>query len=95
MEMLHHRDCRNFAPVDVAKGICHRTKNMVPADGDRCEECVATPRRASSSPRSRTAFVAPRYLKAPALWKHSALRWSRAPDHASKVLDVRTGVRFA
>ena len=44
MEMLHHRDCRNFAPVDVAKGICHRTKNMVPADGDQCEECVATPK---------------------------------------------------
>lgn len=44
MELMHHRDCRNFAAVDVAKGICHRTKNMVPADGDQCEECVATPK---------------------------------------------------
>ena len=44
MEKMHHRDCRNFAPVDVAKGICHRTKNMVPADGDQCDECVATPK---------------------------------------------------
>ena len=31
-----HRDCRNFAPVDVAKGICHLTKQMVPSDGDAC-----------------------------------------------------------
>ena len=44
MEKLHHRDCRNFAPVDVAKGICHRTKEMVASDGDHCESCVATPK---------------------------------------------------
>jgi 4-hydroxyphenylacetate decarboxylase small subunit len=30
-------DCRNFAPVDVAKGICHATKQMVPADGKACK----------------------------------------------------------
>ena len=30
-------DCRNYAPVDVAKGICHVRKQMVLADGDACE----------------------------------------------------------
>lgn len=30
-------DCRNYAPVDVAKGICHARKQMVMADGDTCE----------------------------------------------------------
>ncbi len=37
-----HFDCRNCAPVDVAKGICHRTKELVPADGDHCERFIAT-----------------------------------------------------
>ena len=32
-----HLDCRNFAPVDVAKGICHARKTMVLADGESCE----------------------------------------------------------
>ncbi len=35
-----HLDCRNYAPVDVAKGICHRTKELVLADGDHCEHFV-------------------------------------------------------
>ncbi len=30
-------DCRNFAPVDVAKGICHARKQMVLADGEACK----------------------------------------------------------
>ena len=29
-------DCRNYAPVDVAKGICHQRKQIVLADGDAC-----------------------------------------------------------
>ena len=32
-----HLDCRNYAPVDVAKGICHARKEMVLAGGDACE----------------------------------------------------------
>jgi 4-hydroxyphenylacetate decarboxylase small subunit len=32
-----HLDCRNFAPVDVAKGICHIRKQMTLADGESCE----------------------------------------------------------
>jgi len=31
-----HRDCRQFAPVDVAKGLCHRTKEMVSQDDGAC-----------------------------------------------------------
>jgi 4-hydroxyphenylacetate decarboxylase small subunit len=46
MEALEsrHFDCRNFAAVDVVKGICHRTKQMVLADGASCEKCTPLPR---------------------------------------------------
>jgi 4-hydroxyphenylacetate decarboxylase small subunit len=30
-------DCRNYAPLDVAKGICHSRKQIVLADGEACE----------------------------------------------------------
>lgn len=33
---LRHKDCRNYAPLDVAKGICHRTKDIVAADDAAC-----------------------------------------------------------
>lgn len=39
---LKHMDCRNYAAVDVAKGICHRTKELVLADADHCEHFAAT-----------------------------------------------------
>jgi 4-hydroxyphenylacetate decarboxylase small subunit len=29
-------DCRNYASVDVAKGICHVRKQLVMADGKAC-----------------------------------------------------------
>lgn len=37
-----HLDCRNFAPVDVAKGICHRTKGVILADTEACEHFERT-----------------------------------------------------
>jgi len=38
MEPIYQNlDCRNYAPVDVAKGICHARKQVVLADGDACE----------------------------------------------------------
>ena len=40
--VMQHMDCRNFAAVDVAKGICHRTKELVLADAEHCEHFVAT-----------------------------------------------------
>ncbi|MBN1140048.1 MAG: 4-hydroxyphenylacetate decarboxylase small subunit [Anaerolineae bacterium] len=30
-------DCRNYAPVDAAKGICHARKQLVLADEPACE----------------------------------------------------------
>lgn len=39
--VMKHMDCRNFAAVDVAKGICHRTKELASADGDHCDHFVA------------------------------------------------------
>ncbi len=38
---LKHMDCKNYAPLDVVKGICHRTKQPVLADADPCECFVA------------------------------------------------------
>lgn len=40
-ENLKHMDCRNYAPLDVVKGICHRCKELVRADDDHCEFFVA------------------------------------------------------
>ena len=42
--VLKHMDCRNFAAVDVAKGVCHRTKELVLADEEHCEHFVPTPK---------------------------------------------------
>ncbi len=36
-----HCDCRNYAPVDLVKGICHRTKNLIVGDDAHCEYFVA------------------------------------------------------
>lgn len=41
---LSHKDCYNYAPVDVVKGICHRTKELVLADGESCELSEPAPR---------------------------------------------------
>jgi len=41
-EDLKHMDCRNYAAVDVAKGICHRTKELVLADAVHCEHFTST-----------------------------------------------------
>jgi len=39
-----NRDCQNYAPVDVVKGICHVRKQMVLADGEACEFFERLPR---------------------------------------------------
>jgi 4-hydroxyphenylacetate decarboxylase small subunit len=41
---IPHRDCRHFAPVDVARGICHRTKAPVAADAAVCDLFEAIPK---------------------------------------------------
>lgn len=35
-EKYLHRDCINYAAIDVAKGICHLSKDTVQADGECC-----------------------------------------------------------
>ncbi len=37
-------DCRNYAPVDVAQGICHATKQLVLADDEACERFEKLPK---------------------------------------------------
>ncbi len=39
---MKHMDCRNYVALDVVKGICHRTKELVFADDDHCEHYVQT-----------------------------------------------------
>ncbi len=39
-----NRDCRNYAPVDVVKGVCHATKETVQADGETCARFEKAPR---------------------------------------------------
>jgi 4-hydroxyphenylacetate decarboxylase small subunit len=39
-QLQRHCDCRNYAPVDVVKGICHRTKDLILADESQCEHFV-------------------------------------------------------
>ncbi len=44
MEPRKHQECRNYAPLDVVKGICHRTKERLLGDDDACEDIVLQPR---------------------------------------------------
>jgi len=39
-----HSHCRNYAPVDVVKGICHRTKETILADDPACPSFDRLPR---------------------------------------------------
>ncbi len=39
-----HMHCRNYAPVDVVKGICHVTKEIVQADDGACPAFDRLPR---------------------------------------------------
>ena len=38
-----HKTCRNYAPVDVVKGLCHLSKNLVDAASPSCDQCEALP----------------------------------------------------
>lgn len=41
---MKHKDCRNFVPVDVAKGFCNVHKQMVLIDSDVCETFKVLPK---------------------------------------------------
>jgi 4-hydroxyphenylacetate decarboxylase small subunit len=43
-QINRHCDCRNYAPVDVVKGICHRTKDLIAGDDHQCEHFVQLPK---------------------------------------------------
>ena len=43
-KIFKHIDCRNFAALDVAKGICHLKKEIVLADEACCENFEKLPR---------------------------------------------------
>ena len=39
-----HMHCRNYAPIDVVKGVCHVTKDVVQADDHACPSFDRLPR---------------------------------------------------
>lgn len=41
---MKHLDCRNYAPVDVVKGICHLTKEAVLGDEEQCDKFEKIPK---------------------------------------------------
>ena len=43
-EPLRHNDCLNFLPVDVAKGFCRRTDELILTDSETCEHFNALPK---------------------------------------------------
>ena len=38
MDGHKHKDCENFIPIDVFKGLCRLDKEMVSADEEGCEK---------------------------------------------------------
>ena len=42
--VMRNLDCRHYAPVDVVKGICHHSKEMVLADGPTCDRFERLPK---------------------------------------------------
>jgi len=41
---LNHRDCHNYAPIDVVKGMCHVTKTIVLSDDEQCSDFSLMPK---------------------------------------------------
>jgi 4-hydroxyphenylacetate decarboxylase small subunit len=44
VHQLAHRDCRNYVPLDAAKGLCRIRNEMIPADERICEQFRRLPR---------------------------------------------------
>lgn len=43
-DCLNHNDCRNFIPVDAAKGICSVNKTEILIDGPTCPKFETLPK---------------------------------------------------
>jgi 4-hydroxyphenylacetate decarboxylase small subunit len=41
---LNHRDCHNYAPIDVVKGMCHVTKTIKLGDEEQCGDFSLMPK---------------------------------------------------
>ncbi|NMB90271.1 MAG: 4-hydroxyphenylacetate decarboxylase small subunit [Chloroflexi bacterium] len=44
VQVLQHSDCRNFCSMDVAKGICRRTQDVVLIDAEACSSYAQLPK---------------------------------------------------
>ncbi len=44
VKLCQHSDCRNFCSMDVAKGICRRTQEIVLIDSEACAAYVQLPK---------------------------------------------------
>lgn len=38
------RDCRDYAPIDVVKGVCHTTKTIVESEAVQCGDAILMPK---------------------------------------------------
>ena len=79
--------------------IAARTPSSCEASATACawlpEENATTPAARCAASRVEISEYAPRNLKAPPRWKHSALRCTSAPTSPSRVRERSTGVRCA
>jgi 4-hydroxyphenylacetate decarboxylase small subunit len=41
---LNHRDCHNYAPIDVVKGMCHVNKTIKVGDEEQCSDFSLMPK---------------------------------------------------
>jgi len=41
---LNHRDCMNYAPIDVVKGMCHVKKTIQLGDAEECDDFSMMPK---------------------------------------------------
>ncbi len=44
IKTLHHNDCMNFCPLDVAKGLCRRKNELTLIDSNTCDCYVKLPK---------------------------------------------------
>ncbi|SFB31975.1 4-hydroxyphenylacetate decarboxylase small subunit [Acetitomaculum ruminis DSM 5522] len=42
--IINHSDCENFAAIDVDKGICRLSGQLIKTDGDVCEKFEQIPK---------------------------------------------------
>ena len=83
---LRHDDCRNFIPVDVAKGICQLTGELVMIDTPVCPECSAIPKCkfCSNYAAGETPFLGECKASKKGFWAYEDLKAFQCKDFAAK-----------